>query len=33
MHYEAYAPGTTSSQAPLTHEGEEAGIVIEGRSN
>jgi uncharacterized cupin superfamily protein len=30
MLYEEYAPGSSSGKAPLVHEGEEAGIVIEG---
>ncbi len=30
MLFEEYAPGSSSGKAPLTHQGEEAGIVIEG---
>lgn len=30
MLFEEYAPGSSSGKAPLKHEGEEAGIVIEG---
>ena len=31
MLLEEYAPGSSSGKPPLTHEGEEAGIVIEGK--
>ncbi len=30
MLYEEYAPGSSSGKIPLSHEGEEAGIVISG---
>lgn len=30
MLFEEYEPGSSSGKAPLSHEGEEAGIVVEG---
>lgn len=30
MLYEEYAPGSSSGKVPLTHQGEEAGLIIRG---